>query len=951
MTFEQAGLQYAQLRQQFEQGTITQQEFEARVSELVVVGPDGVSWQLEPNTGTWLQAGTPPSSMPAKKKKELKPPETLFQLIVLIIKVLISNLPKTIILALFMAGLTWVVHTYLIAKVNNGLMYNAGANALNAVVNWQRANFPGVEAFWGLASYFLSNSIGRIFTAGIFNWVKGFLMLPVYITQSFSKIKIKSLHFLFFGIITALLASYFIKNFMVSWVLALGILLTMTAHFQSTEALVLRLMLSDVQRLFRTRFLNQEIQSDGIYIILLGLSAGFAISGFWRTKLTYTFVSFWVFLAIFIALLFLLKRKEARQILLFLLVITGGIFLYYLPVLAVCLGGNVSGTGGNWLKWWGFRGADTVRKMGIMPATSSLLGSLLGTAGAITSKLASSLGSLLTGPAKTVPTPTVTTKTATGLTDQQKLDKIRKLNEEARRIKEEADKEGSWWGLIKGTLSNSKKEVEDTAKSAANTAADLTGKAVGLAKDGVKAVYQGAKDGVEAVYQGAKSVYNKPSIVTDALKSGLNKVKDTAKGVINSTKGVLVDVYNNPSIITDTLKGMAKTTGNIVKGVVNTTGNIVKGVGKAIYNTVTDPKKMWGIVKDVLKEAVGLDNFKNSLDPNRSLGSRIGQTLIGTGKLGYTLLTFGVGTAKTQAAKAAATAAKTGLTTGGKTVAGGLVKTGAKTGTKTVVGGIAKAGQAAKSQAVNTAKQAFNASKGTFTPAGKLPKLTGLTQKEITAIQRGANKLGLEVKVRPPSFEGRPWIGKGVPKPEMLKNKTLGTIDNLIGAKGPPGLIGSYKPDKNMARNLINNIRSNPGIPKSRKDQMIKEVMNTYKQRYKEFNQNRTYLQQLVNQNKINIKNGVIFDAKTGKPFIPDVDFFSITKAGGGPASASDIKAYFQYLKSQGVRVEHGTHLSWRPTNGKGLEIFNKIIKGHGKGGEALVNFGPKGISGQYYTP
>lgn len=31
MSFEEAGLKYAQLRQQFEQNTITQQEFERRV--------------------------------------------------------------------------------------------------------------------------------------------------------------------------------------------------------------------------------------------------------------------------------------------------------------------------------------------------------------------------------------------------------------------------------------------------------------------------------------------------------------------------------------------------------------------------------------------------------------------------------------------------------------------------------------------------------------------------------------------------------------------------------------------------------------------------------------------------------------------------------------------------------------------------------------------------------
>ena len=54
MTFEEAGQQYAALRQQRDAGMLADAVFRQMVAQLLVVDPEGSYWQLDADSGQWL---------------------------------------------------------------------------------------------------------------------------------------------------------------------------------------------------------------------------------------------------------------------------------------------------------------------------------------------------------------------------------------------------------------------------------------------------------------------------------------------------------------------------------------------------------------------------------------------------------------------------------------------------------------------------------------------------------------------------------------------------------------------------------------------------------------------------------------------------------------------------------------------------------------------------------
>ncbi len=54
MTFEEAGQQFAQLRQQRDLGQLPDAQFRQLASQLTVTDPQGAYWQLDPDSGQWM---------------------------------------------------------------------------------------------------------------------------------------------------------------------------------------------------------------------------------------------------------------------------------------------------------------------------------------------------------------------------------------------------------------------------------------------------------------------------------------------------------------------------------------------------------------------------------------------------------------------------------------------------------------------------------------------------------------------------------------------------------------------------------------------------------------------------------------------------------------------------------------------------------------------------------
>ena len=381
MNFEEVGEQYNVLKAQYETGTISAQEFEASVRALVVLAPDGRKWYLDPFAGTWveLEVGKPPS---ISSKADVKAPETLIQFLSLMIKGLVKSIPRIILIGLLMSLLTWVAHTYIIAKINDGLMYNSAKVALNSVVHLQETHFRGVNAFWGLLAFFISSFFMRALSMGSQKWLNNIIQTPVNIKQSFKKSGNKALAALLIGAFIALFFISVYRNFMLSWVLAFGLLLIMTSHFQGVEITLLKLGFTDLQKLFNRCFVREGEEYDHIYLALLGLAGGFFLAGLLGTNFWVTFGFAFLSILAFV----LLYVTGTPKIAALLALVGGGGALFLLDsttVYAWCEGASLSQVGGSWIDWWGMNNADLVRRLGIIPALSSFLGGILGSAAAV----------------------------------------------------------------------------------------------------------------------------------------------------------------------------------------------------------------------------------------------------------------------------------------------------------------------------------------------------------------------------------------------------------------------------------------------------------------------------------------------------------------------------------------------------------------------------------------
>ena len=375
MNFEAAGERYVALKAQYENKVISAADFERSVKALVVSTSDGKKWHIDPLTGTWVELGSgKPPSLARQGGNEA--PQTLLQFLSFMLKGLVKNLPRIILIGLAMSVLTWVAHTYIVAKINDGLMFVSGNTTVNSVVHLQQTHFRGVNAFWGILAYFVSTFFMRALSMGPKNWLNNIKQTPKHIQESFMQNGSKAIGALLIGVFLAMFFISIYRNFMLSWVLAFGFLLILTAHFQSVEITLLRLGLSDLQKFFGRNIVDKGEEYDLVYLGLLGMAGGFFLAGLMRTNFWFTFVFAVLALAAFI----LLQVKGVPKVAALLALAGGGALLFHDgSVYAWCEGGSFS-QAGNWIEWWSMNNADLVRRLGLIPALSSFLGGGLGSA-------------------------------------------------------------------------------------------------------------------------------------------------------------------------------------------------------------------------------------------------------------------------------------------------------------------------------------------------------------------------------------------------------------------------------------------------------------------------------------------------------------------------------------------------------------------------------------------
>ena len=252
--------------------------------------------------------------------------------------------------------------------------------------------------------------------------------------------------------------------------------------------------------------------------------------------------------------------------------------------------------------------------------------------------------------------------------------------------------------------------------------------------------------------------------------------------------------------------------------------------------------------------------------------------------------------------------------------------------------------------------------KNSFKEAGLPPDLRGMPARDQKAVQTVCDKYGVKAHMRPTNPESRVWLesGKAHPKPEMLKAKTINNLDVELGyPKENIGTVGCRRPDPLPASK-----------PSSMTDAHWNSLQKRHTQRMTEFTDQAAKLKHLEKQGKIvwDQKTGIIYNKQTMKPYCGDHDTFALVDAvSGKPVSPRVNEQINREMQSLGA-TQHPEHVGW---DYSGLSdkvpdgavpgaqspreiaeaIDQKILGGHGEGGEALNTYDPlRGEKGGWTT-
>lgn len=439
---------------------------------------------------------------------------------------------------------------------------------------------------------------------------------------------------------------------------------------------------------------------------------------------------------------------------------------------------------------------------------------------------------------------------------------------------EHAQKLSGWGRIIGDSVINAGDEVTETAK--------VLGKE---AQEGLAIAGEAAKMTVRDLFIDQKKALANVCESYEGVKNTLGAVKDKAVGTAE-------EIYNKPWIV--------------VKGVMET--------GKAVVDTVTDPKKAWEWAKDT----VGITDFGKSLDPNLSLVNRLKHTFAGTMKLGVTIGTAGqAGTALKGGAGKLAGMVDDVLGAGGKKLA---VKVPLPKGIK-------------PSLPVKTGSR--------YASLKKPPNMAGVTKTSQKIIQNTADDFGVQIKARPTTATADKWInsGKAVPKGMDMKAKTLDKLDELLGGpKNSEGLVGYYKP-KLPPKEVMKNLS-----PQSQK-----KLVEKYVARRREFNNLADKMKKFEASGQYKVVDGRVLN-KNGKFITGDVDIFDITNFDGTPVRPEIKKQVLDYLtqnkgfavKKGGSNVLHEDVISWTKDGIEfSAEAKEKMIKAAMDESKGVTSYNP----------
>ncbi|MER7859269.1 hypothetical protein ABTX61_09215 [Amycolatopsis japonica] len=191
--------------------------------------------------------------------------------------------------------------------------------------------------------------------------------------------------------------------------------------------------------------------------------------------------------------------------------------------------------------------------------------------------------------------------------------------------------------------------------------------------------------------------------------------------------------------------------------------------------------------------------------------------------------------------------------------------------------------------------------------------------------------------VRPTNPDSVRWLELGaVPKPKDIKAKTVSELDTYLGASPDSiGLVGYFEP------RLPDDLSELPPDVK-------KKVQARFANRAKEFAALADEMEQLANQGRYRVVDGIVQARVEGEEYRPitgDHDVYHVRCIDDGSSlTTSDYNSVVDLLTKRNMGVQHGAHMYWTPEGEFQEKIFNDIVERHqadAQDAEPLIRFDP----------
>jgi len=330
-----------------------------------------------------VQPPQPPMPTPPPASTSQAAPQTLAQLLVLLLKGMFKNWVLKLIMAGGVALFTLILHTYLLVGPNEG--FGSGTSKVLDSLLALRDRVVTGTLVWTLAAMLISTFFGRLFQIGPAKTIQNIVSTPAWVVKSLKDGGAAGAALLLgLGAVT-LLCGVLVGNVFIGLSLALLALGALISQQQSFIGVVARLSWSDSQRLFKPKH-PRPFEMTWVGAGLTGATVGL----FGATFLTFgasvlnlpalaTYcgcASALLLLVAMIASIFIRRGHPTAGVTLLVLAVIITLALTATPVLAD--DGGWQEAGGTLSGWLQSQGAILAVLLGLPPAFGTLLGALLG---------------------------------------------------------------------------------------------------------------------------------------------------------------------------------------------------------------------------------------------------------------------------------------------------------------------------------------------------------------------------------------------------------------------------------------------------------------------------------------------------------------------------------------------------------------------------------------------